>query len=113
MTKTLPTIGVIYFTLITAIKKSLIYNSDLFPRFEVLENNTRSNGLLRATRFRRKNRIGNEASYLGVQLYNQLPKDIKSLKKLGIFKKKLKEYLLENTELLMDQNQLTSRKIAL
>ena len=77
-----------------------------------MEGSTRSNGLLRTNKFKRKNRIGNEASYLGVRLYNQLPTEIKQLEKLGKFKKEVKKYLLAKVELLLDDTQLTSRKIA-
>jgi hypothetical protein len=112
LTKTLPIIGVIYFSLITSIKKSLIYNSDLFPRFQAINSNTRSNGLLMTQRFRRKSRLGNEASYLGVKLFNQLPTEIKQLEKLGKFKREVKKYLLVNIELLLDDAQLSTRKIA-
>jgi len=112
MERTLPAIGIIYYTMIINIKKSLIFNSALFPSFELIESNTRSKGLLKSTRFNRKNRIGNEASNLGVRLFNQLPIELRQLKRIGKFKTLLKKYLLDKIDLLLDEQQLCNRLIS-
>jgi hypothetical protein len=70
---TLPVIGVTYMSMIVMIKKSLTFETDLLPKYQLISNNTRQNGLLKANIFKRKNRGGNEASCLGVRIYNQLP----------------------------------------
>lgn len=111
MRNTLPVIGVIYFSMIVNIKKSLLTGSDLFPKFEVTESNTRSNGSLRLKRFKRKNRVGIESGYLGVKLFNQLPEEIKATNKLKKFKCQLKKHLINEIELLLSDDQLKSRKI--
>ncbi|KAL7045910.1 hypothetical protein ACKWTF_002397 [Chironomus riparius] len=98
--------------MLSFIKKSLIYNSDLLPRYEFNTSNTRSNGKLKADSFRRKNRAGNEASCLGIKLYNQLPEDICKLKSLKQFKKKVKLYLLENVDILLMEDQFSNKRIS-
>ena len=112
MCKTLPVIGVIYFSMICNIKKSMLSSSDLFPKFSTVDSNTRSNGTLKMKNFKRKNRIGLEASYLGVKLFNQLPEELRSINKFKKFKFLLKKYLLSELDLLLSNDQLYSRKIS-
>ncbi|KAL7045347.1 hypothetical protein ACKWTF_002204 [Chironomus riparius] len=112
MCNTLPVIGVIYYTMITNIKKSLLINSDLLPKFTTIESNRRSNGTLEMKNFKRKNRIGIEASYLGIKLFNRLPEELRNIKKLYKLKFHLKKYLLCELDLLLSDEQLISRKIS-
>lgn len=111
MPNTLPVIGVIYTSMIVNIKKSLIFNTESLPKFEVVNSITRANGSLKLRKFNRKNRLGIEAGYLGAKLFNQLPDDVKMINKLGKFKFKLKKYLLSVVDLLLDEDQLNSRRI--
>jgi hypothetical protein len=45
---TLPIVGIIYHSMLSFIKKSQIHDSDLLPKYQYYNNNTRSNGTLKA-----------------------------------------------------------------
>ena len=106
---TLPVIGIIYASLITNIQKSLLMDRDELIKFEVSCNNRRSSGSLIPCRFKRKQHLGNDITYLGVILYNQLPKLLKDLKNLRKFKNEVKKYLLSKIDLLLSVDQHSSR----
>jgi hypothetical protein len=104
---TLPIVGIIFIS-----KKSQMYDSDLLPRYQMYTNNTRSNGTMRASRFKRKNKLGNETSCLGIKLFNQLPEDIRNLNSLIKFKRETKRYLLGKVDILLASDQFSNRRIA-
>ena len=108
---TLPIRGVIYYTLMVAIKKSVIANTNLLPKYSKTTSTTRQNGQLQAAMYRRKNRVGTESSYLGVILFNQLPTNIREIQKLERFKLEVKKYLLDHVEKLLKDDQLKTRRI--
>jgi hypothetical protein len=109
---TLPIIGIIYHSMLSFIKKSQLYDSDLLPKYQQYTNNTRSNGTLKAAIFKRKNRLGNETSCLGIKLFNQLPEEIRKLNSLKKFKRQTKSYLLGIVDVLLASDQLSNRRIS-
>ena len=83
MRNTLPILGVVYYTILVNIRKSISLNNDLLPKYEINKGTTtRENQKLKPLRFCKKNRIGNESAYLGAILHNQLPADLTELKGL-------------------------------
>ena len=109
---TLPVIGIIYFSLITNIHKSMIMNKDELIKFNVSNSNRRSSGDLIASRFRKKQQLGTDITYLGVILYNQLPKELKEIKILHKFKLEVKKYLIGKIDLLFAADQFHNRRIS-
>lgn len=108
----LPVIGIFYYSMIINIKKSLLLDMDELVKYEMQHNNRRSSGELKPIRFKRRQHLGTDISYLGVILYNQLDTELKNIGNLTKFKKDLKKYLLGKIDLLLDANQLQSRKIS-
>lgn len=80
--------------------------------YEVLENNRRSSGELKPTRYRRKQHLGTDISYLGVILYIQLSLELKNMTNLTKFKNALKLYLLGKIDLLLHADQFRNRRIS-
>lgn len=109
---TLPIIGIVYLSMLSFIKKSLIYSNELLPKYELNTNLTRLNGTLKVDRFKRKNRAGNETSCLGVKLFNQLPEEIRNLTSLKVFKKRVKIYLQKNVDILLMDDQFSNKRIS-
>jgi hypothetical protein len=112
MNNTLPVLGICYLSLIAYIQKSLLMNREELLEFDVVVNNRRSNGELAPTRFKRRNRLGTDVSYLGVILYNQLPDDLKDLNNLKSFKKEVKKYLIDKIDLILSEDQIQTRRIS-
>ena len=112
VTNTLPVIGIIYASLITNIHKSLVLNKDELIKFNVSNSNRRSSGDLIASRFRKKQQLGTDITYLGVILYNQLSKELKEIKNLIKFKLEVKKYLIGKIDLLFAADQFHNRRIS-
>jgi hypothetical protein len=112
MPNTLPVIGVIYYSMMVYIKKSLLSNKPELLEFDISNSNRRSSGELIAKRFRKKQCIAVDISCLGVNLYNQLGKDLTEIKNLKKFKSELKCYLIKNVNLLLDPDQHKTRNIS-
>jgi len=108
----LPVIGIIYASLITNIQKSLIFQKDEFLKFEITSTNRRSSGEIVSCRFRKRQHLGTDISYLGVILYNQLPTDLKQTKNFNKFKIGIKRYLSERIDLLLAPDQFKTRRIS-
>jgi hypothetical protein len=81
-------------------------------KYEVLENNRRSSGELKPTRYKRKQHLGTDISHIGVILYNQLSPELKKMTNLTKFKNELKLYLLDKIDLLLDTSQFQNRRIS-
>jgi hypothetical protein len=109
---TLPVIGVIYSSLLNNIHKSLLLDRDELIKFDVSSTNRRSSGNLVPCRFKRKHRLGTDITHLGVNLYNQLPKDLKVLKSIDKFKSGIKKYMLSKIDLLLSPDQHSTRRIS-
>ena len=90
MTNTLPVIGIIYFSMLVYIQKSILLHRSEFLEFSTNVSNRRSSGQLIASRFNRKQYLGRDTSYLGVILYNQLDIKIKEITNLEKFKMEVK-----------------------
>lgn len=112
MPNTLPVIGVVYYSMMVYIKKSLLSDKPELLKFDVSNSNRRSSGELLVTRFRKKHCIAVDISCLGVNLYNQLSKDLTEIKNLQKFKSELKSYLIKKVNLLLDPDQHKTRKIS-
>ena len=109
---TLPVIGIFYYSMIINIQKSISLNMDELLKYEIQHNNRRSSGEVRPTRFRKRQHLGTDISYIGVILYNQLDDELKKTNNLTKFKKNLKIYLLDKIDLLLDPSQIQNRRIS-
>jgi hypothetical protein len=111
-TDTLPVIGIVYSSLMINIHKSIILQKEELIKFVVSNNSRRSSGEVVADRFKRKQLMGTDITYLGVILYNQLPKKLKEIKNINKFKNEIKIYLIGKIDLLLDAEQFKSRRIS-
>ena len=109
---TLPVIGIIYASLITNIHKSLMLDKDELIKFEINNSNRRSSGKLVSSRFRKKQYLGTDITYLGVILYNQLGNELKRIKNINKFKLETKQYVIGKIDLLLAPDQLKTRRIS-
>ena len=112
MKNTLPILAVAYLSLLSYIQKSRTLKKDELLKFDVNDSNRRSSGELVPHKFKRMDRIRVDISYLGVQLYNQLPQELKEIKNLKGYKKGVKLYLLSKLDLIFSDDQFQTRKIA-
>ena len=112
MPNTLPVIGIVYYSMIVYIKKSLLTNRPELLQFEISNSNRRSSGELVAGNFKKKHCLGLDISYLGVKLYNQLRKELTDIKSLKKFKIELKKYLIGKIDLLLSPDQHKTRNIS-
>jgi hypothetical protein len=85
---------------------------DELLKYDIQDNNRRSSGELKSTRFKKRQHLGTDISYVGVILYNQLDDALKKINNLTKFKKSLKIYLLGKIDLLLDSNQFQNRRIS-
>lgn len=112
MPNTLPVVGVIYYSMMVYIKKSLLTNKPELLEFTINDSNRRSSGELVPCRYRKKHCLGHDIGYLGVILYNQLSKDLTEEANLKKFKINLKSYLITKVDLLLDGDQQKTRRIS-
>jgi len=112
MPNTLPVIGIVYYSMMVYIKKSLLTNRQELLKFDINDSNRRSSGELIASRFKKKHCLGLDICYLGVNLYNQLSKELMDIKSLKKFKSELKKYLIGKIDLLLSPDQHKTRNIS-
>jgi hypothetical protein len=109
---TLPVIGIMYSSLVINIHKSILLQKEELIEFQVSNSNRRSSGEIVAEKFRKRQHMGTDIAYLGVILYNQLPKELKEITKINKFKIETKKYLNGKIDLLFDADQFKTRRIS-
>jgi hypothetical protein len=112
MKSTLPVIGIIYYSMLVYIQKSLLFDQPELLKFSINDSSRRSSGQLKSVRFRKKQCLGLDIGYLGVNLYNQLDKKITEIKSIKRFKTELKKHLIDKIDLLLSPDQHKTRRIA-
>jgi hypothetical protein len=112
MPNTLPVIGIVYYSMLVYIQKSLLFNKPELLEFDINSSNRRSSGQLVAHRFKKKQCLRLDISHLGVNLYNQLTKELTDIKNLKKFKTEVKKYLIGKIDLLLSPDQHKTRKIS-
>lgn len=102
----LPVIGLLFYSCLLSIKKSLLMNDDSLVKFEVLKSDRLKN--IKIGKFK-SNYLTNDITTLGSSLYNSLPVSIKSMDNLNSFKSHLKAYLLSKNITLISQEQIVNK----
>ncbi|KAG5666863.1 hypothetical protein PVAND_014871 [Polypedilum vanderplanki] len=106
---TLPVIGSIYMSILTLLRKALNTPSETFGNFEVKSEGRRKNQIC-IKRFR-TNYVRKDVTYIGPKLFNQLPEDIRCTTDLKSFKRKVRNFLIENIGILLDVKNLQTNRI--
>jgi hypothetical protein len=103
-TNVLPVRGIIYYSIIIMIKKNLIINSPERLPIERVRSNRNYN--LRSHRYNSR-AMRNDICCAGIEIFNNLPTNIKEIDQLVHFKSAVKSFLLAHTtELLNNDNFL-------
>ncbi|KAG5667195.1 hypothetical protein PVAND_015186 [Polypedilum vanderplanki] len=111
MPNTLCFLGVIIYSTLLYVKKSILMKSDHLPEFTTNKNNLRSDGLIKIPSFKRSNRLAKDCSVFGAKLYNGLPAEIKNSESINKFKKSLKTYLCQKSATLLNSKAIMTLKL--
>ncbi|KAG5674231.1 hypothetical protein PVAND_004211 [Polypedilum vanderplanki] len=106
---TLPVVGIIYLSILTLVRKALNNPSEAFNIYDMMSGERRKN-LISFKRFR-TNYVMKDVTYIGPKIYNQLPDEIRNTTELNLFKRKVKNYLIEKIHVLLDDSCLLLNKI--
>jgi hypothetical protein len=102
----LPVMGLIFMSICTEVKKSLLDNDEALISFQRMRS-TRTR-LLKINQSRTKIR-SNDLEVIGASIFNSLPDEIRDINHLNPFKTKLKRFLLSKSGSLISPFQLNSR----
>ena len=106
----LPVIGLIYYSMIIMVKKSLDTKDGSLPALEKLGTSRKFN--LKLARARKKSHE-RDITHIGCKLFNQLPEDIKTVTNINVFKSKVKLFLLSRIDSLLKTGQFTINNLFL
>jgi len=98
--------GLIFKTLCTMVKKSLIEDDEALVRFEKLRS-SRVNML--KIKIHRTNVLANDVEIVGAQIYNSLPDELRQISSLKLFKLRLKGFLLSKSRSLVTTQQIYTK----
>lgn len=104
--KILPVTGIIYFSALTMIKKSLLSKDGSLPSVNRLRS-PRSNDLQIGKA--RKRIMSGDITHTGCKLFNQIPSHINLEPSLSIFKQYLKMFILSRNESLIKKTQFAAK----
>jgi hypothetical protein len=104
--RVLPIMGLLFYSCLVSVKKSLLAVDDTLVKFEVLKSDRLKNirGFNYSTKF-----MKNDITSLGSSLYNSLPIKLKSISSLISFKLELKKHLLTKTDTLISPRQMADK----
>lgn len=91
--------GIIYYSTLLIIKRNLISTSP--ERLPIEKQRTNRLNLLKPQMYRR-NVMKNDVTCRGINIYNNLPSELKELNQLNAFKRAVKTYLLKHVEDLLN-----------
>jgi len=102
----LPIMGLLFYSCLVMVKKSLLTCDDSLVKFEELRSDRLKNirAVNYSTRF-----MKSDLTHLGSSIYNCLPLNIKSTNSLNGFKIEIKRYLLTKTDTLISPRQMAEK----
>jgi hypothetical protein len=98
--------GIIYYSALTMVKKSLLSKDDSLPSIKRLKSQRSTD--LQIGKARRKI-MADDITHSGVKLFNQLPVHINMEPNFSLYKQYLKLFILSRNESLIKPMQSTSR----
>lgn len=105
MPRTLPVMGLLIYSVLMQVKKSLVLNDGSLVKFEWLSS-SRTGKLSNPTKGKFSE---NDIGALGVNLFNCLPKDLRLVHSINYFKSNLKRYLLSKNATLSSRRQMSTK----
>lgn len=104
--KILPVTGLIYYSVLMMIKKSLLCTDNSLPVLQQLKTKRRFDLLIGRAK---KKIMEDDISHHGVKLFNQLPNDVKIESNIYQYKDMMKKYLLSRNSSLVKTGQFASK----
>ena len=106
VTNVLPVMGLIFMSICSQVKKSLLENDEALIQFQRLRSNRTK--YLKINESKSSIR-SNDIEIIGASIYNSLPEEIRNINYLKSFKTKLKKFLMSKADSLVSPMQLCTR----
>lgn len=106
----LPVCGLIYYSALIMIKKSILTDDGSLPLIKRLGSTRKYNLILEKAK---KKIMIKDITHTGIKLFNQLPEDIKRENNLNVFKRKAKDLLLSRNASLIKDTQFMAHNLFL
>ena len=102
--------GLIYYSALIMVKKSLLSSDQSLPTIQKLRSNRRNDLVL--SNAKKKVKV-NDITHTGCKLFNELPNAIKVTKNFVIYKIELKKFILSRNESLIKHGQFSNKSFFL